>query len=145
VYVCDMPIEDRNYTKVFSPPEVEIFKAFINELLIPSHGRIHYLASLGEVVVAAFDPLPSIYGIFQPLGGQPGGGPIFAMSSTGRKELGDYELVTKNWLDRKLKPGFAKIFAVIHSGTFLTTWSSNHDLEIELGSTDAERGSKNSS
>ena len=133
-----MYTKDRNYRNVLSAPEAEVITAFVDEMLIPSHAKIHSMAAR-DIVVIVFDPLPSIYGIFPALGAWKGCGPIFPMSASGKKELGDYEPVTKNWFDRKLPEGFVKIFAVIHAGTFLFNWSTGHDLEIEPGSTDLER------
>jgi len=134
-----MSIKSRNYRDVLSAPEAEVVKTFVDELLIPNSAKIHFMYSRGDITVAAFDPLPSVYGIFPALGGVKGGGPIFAMSASGRKSLSEYEPVTKKWFERKLPDGFAKIFAVIHSGTFLFNWSSSHTLEIELGSLDQEK------
>ena len=128
---------DRNYTTVFSAPEAEIIRQFIQKMLIPNTEKIQSVARDNEVVVIFYEPLPSISDIFPTLGGVDS--PLFPMSVRAKKDLGEYEAVTKKWIERPATPGVVKVFAIIHEGTFLFNWGSNYALDVEPGSTDAER------
>lgn len=129
--------KDRNYTTVLNAPEAEVIRQFIQKMLIPNMERIRTIAGGGDVVVIFYEPLPSIAGIFPSLGGLDS--PIFPMSTAAKTQLSEYEAVTRDWIARPPSPGVMKVFAIIHEGTFLFNWSGDHGLEVEPGSTDAER------
>jgi hypothetical protein len=121
---------NRRYDWCLKPPEAEIVKQVVEQLLVPNSERIRAIAARGFVPVVSFEPMAGMEQIAPH-------NSIIAMEPVQKRNLGQLP-ETKKWFDRKLPPGAIKVFLVIHMGTYCMNWSEGHELYVEPGTLDEE-------
>jgi len=123
----------RTYDWVLKPPDAEIVKRFVDEVLIPNAEKVRSIASRGDIPIVLFEPMADLVQIF----GRGSSGPVVPMTSAQRRELSKLP-DTRSWIQKQAPKGVTKVLGVIHLGTFLFNWVDGHELYIEPGSLDHE-------